>query len=346
MEKKERFINYLNNKKLDRVPIAFYHHYLNDMMLYNMNQGLKSRDLFEKNIEGHRLTKEKFDPDMVKIMNDSLMIMPLDVKNVKKPSDLAKVKPQGVDSKWADMSIELAKRVIEIYADSGNPPVFFTSFGPAYIMRSNLARIGNLMAGSQFFENKILKFVKEDKEALKEFADKISQAVVKFNERLFAETKIDGIYFSVNNQNEFFANEIYREIISPYDKYILNEANKISQMNLLHICGYRKKANNLETFKDYEAKAYNWAVHAEKVSLSEGKKLFGGKAVFGGFEQNGLIAKANKEEIEKEVYRILDESGQIGIMLGADCTLPTNFDDSRLNWVKEACENYAKEKNS
>ncbi|MDO5014957.1 MAG: uroporphyrinogen decarboxylase family protein [Clostridia bacterium] len=342
MEKRERFINFLNNKPVDRVPIAFYHHYLNDMMLYNMNQGLTNSKLYEKNINAHLTSKQKFDPDIVKIMNDSLMIMPIDISEVKSVDDLAKVKPQAVDSKWADMSVNLAKRVKEIYADT-DAPVFYTSFGPAYIMRSSCARIGNLMAGTKFFETKILKWMQEDPMAVKELVMNLAKGVVEFNKRLFDEAKIDGIYFSVNNQNEFFASKIYRDVITPGDKLILEKANEVSNMNLLHICGYRGKANDLTTFKDYEAAAYNWAVHAEGVSLREGKTLFDGKPVFGGFEQNGVIAKGNKQDIEDAVYKILDDSGQVGIMLGADCTVPTNFDDSRLNWVREACEKYAKE---
>ncbi|MDO5022241.1 MAG: uroporphyrinogen decarboxylase family protein [Eubacteriales bacterium] len=340
MNKRERFINFLNNKPVDRVPIAFYHHYLNDMMLYNMNQGLTNKKLYEKNIEGHKLSRQKFDPDVVKIMNDSLMIMPLDVSGIKKPEDLIKIKPQAADSKWADLSINLAKKVKEIYADT-DAPVFFTSFGPSYIMRSNFARIGNLMAGTRFFESKILKFMQENPEAVKELAINLSKGVVEFNQRLFDEAKIDGIYFSVNNQNNFFASQVYRDVITPGDRMILEHANSLSSMNLFHICGYRGKANDLNTFKDYEAAAYNWAVHAEGVSLSEGKRFFDGKPVFGGFEQAGVIAKGDRQQIEKEVFKILDDSGQIGVMLGADCTVPTNFDDSRLNWVREACEKYA-----
>ncbi|MDO5028594.1 MAG: uroporphyrinogen decarboxylase family protein [Bacillota bacterium] len=342
MDKRQRFMNFLDNKEVDRVPVAFYHHYLNSMMLYNMNQGLKNEKIFEENIEGHKSTKMKFDPDLIKVMNDSIMIMPLDFSQAKNDFDLKNIRPQGPDSLWADKTIELAKRVKEIYKDS-DAPVFFTSFGPAYIIRSSFANIGNLMAGSKFFESKILKIAAEQKDDLKDLVRRVSEDVVQLNERLFKEAAIDGIYFSVNNQNNFFDKEYYREVFTPGDKLILDQANNLSKMNLLHICGYRNKANDLETFKDYKAAAYNWAVHAEGVSLKEGKEFFAGAPVFGGFEQNGLIAKGTKEEIKAEVYKILDDVGQVGVMLGADCTVPTNFDDSRLNYVVEACQNYAED---
>ena len=39
--------------------------------------------------------------------------------------------------------------------------------------------------------------------------------------------------------------------------------------------------------------------------------------------------------------KILDEAGQVGIMIGADCTVPTDIDDNRLEWVRQACVKYA-----
>ena len=34
-------------------------------------------------------------------------------------------------------------------------------------------------------------------------------------------------------------------------------------------------------------------------------------------------------------------AGQTGIMLGADCTVPTDIDDTRLEWVRQAAVKYA-----
>ncbi|MBQ9925802.1 MAG: hypothetical protein IJO51_07250, partial [Clostridia bacterium] len=94
-------------------------------------------------------------------------------------------------------------------------------------------------------------------------------------------------------------------------------------------------------FKDYDCAGINWAVTIEGVSLQEGKKLFGGKPVFGGFPQSGVLDKGTREEVVAYTHKILDEAGQVGIMLGADCTIPTDIDDNRLEWVRQACIDYA-----
>ena len=96
-----------------------------------------------------------------------------------------------------------------------------------------------------------------------------------------------------------------------------------------------------DRFKDYPAAAYNIAVYAEGVSLSAGKKLFGGKPVFGGFAQDTVIYKGTREEVKKATWDILDECGQLGVMIGADCTVPNDIDDDRFNWVRDAAIEYA-----
>ena len=174
--------------------------------------------------------------------------------------------------------------------------------------------------------------------------DIVAESIMKLNEMLVKECGMEGIYFSVNNQNHFIPDDLYRKYITPSDMKVMDHANTLSDINLLHICGYAGRANNLELFKDYHAAGFNWAVHAEGVSLAEGKKLFGGKPVFGGFEQATVIYKGSREEVEQFTWKILDEAGDVGVMIGADCTVPTDIDDRRLEWVRQACIKYAEKK--
>ena len=57
--------------------------------------------------------------------------------------------------------------------------------------------------------------------------------------------------------------------------------------------------------------------------------------------ERGGLDGLSREEIERFTYGILDEAGQVGVMIGADCTVPTDIDDERLDWVREACKKYA-----
>ena len=332
MNKKERFLNVLANKPVDYVPVAFFHHFCTQKEWF---RGMQNEEIFQKNIEGHRIARKKFDPDVVKVMNDSLMIMPVDMSFVECAADLRKIEPPRRGSLFFNKTKELTDRVLEIYADS-DAPKFVTGFSPIMIMR-----LGVNEALGSFGKPRTLELLEEDPDAFVDGLRIIGESIKELNEILIKECGAEGIYFSVNNQSHFIPDDLYAQYVSPSEKEVIAHANTLSDINLLHICGYAGKANNLQLFKDYDVPGINWAVHAEGVSLSEGKKLFSGRAVFGGFEQATVIYTGTREEIEEFTFKILDDAGQIGTMIGADCTVPTDIDDIRLEWVREACKKYA-----
>lgn len=75
--------------------------------------------------------------------------------------------------------------------------------------------------------------------------------------------------------------------------------------------------------------------------MAEGKRILNGKPVFCGLERAALIDKGSKENVEARGDQILDECGQIGIMIGCDCTVPSDNDGRRLVWVRQAAIHYA-----
>ncbi|WP_249299456.1 uroporphyrinogen decarboxylase family protein [Feifania hominis] len=326
-------MNFLANKPVDRVPVAFFHHFCSENEWF---KGLENEAIFEKNIEGHRKAREIFDPDVIKIMNDSLMIMPLDTSFVKTPADLRKIQPPAMDSAFVKKTRELTLRAMEFYAGS-DAPVYVTGFSPIMVLRASMGGI----APVEGEKPRLVSFLEEDPDSVVAALDILAESIMAIDEMLIKECKAEGLYFSVNNQSHIIPDELYSKYVTPSDMKVMDHANTLSDINLLHICGYHGRANNLELFKNYKAAAYNWAVHAEGVTLSEGKKLFGGKPVFGGFEQATVIYTGTREEVEAATYAILDEAGQIGVMLGADCTVPTDIDDNRLEWVRQAAIKYA-----
>lgn len=334
MTKHERFMNYLQGKPVDRVPVAFFHHFCGPT---EWGKGLVNTDAFERNINGHKLAREKFDPDVIKVMNDTLMVMPVDVSGVHCSQDLRGLHAPSVDSEYAHKLLELTKRVLTFYEDS-DAPKYATGFSPSTVLRCALCTGPFAGEGD---ESQLLAYIKEDPESVAVAIQNIGDDIIAINEMLLKESDIDGIYFSVSNQNAFFSDAEYRSLIAPVEKKVMDKANELSKVNLLHICGYHGRANNLALFLDLEAAAYNIAVFSEGVTLSAGKRLFGGKPVFGGFAQDHTIYTGTKQEVKEQTWKILDECGQIGTMIGADCTVPNDIDDSRFNWVVEACEEYA-----
>ena len=157
-------------------------------------------------------------------------------------------------------------------------------------------------------------------------------------QRVIEEAGTDGIYLSVQNvQSSTATKEAYQNYIAPSELAVLAEANKVSDYNILHICGYEHHQNDLSYYRDYEAKAYNWAVHTEKISLKEGKDFFGNKAVIGGFDNNTgtLLDSGNKADIARFTVDIIHEIGDTGVIIGADCTVDPQIGLDRLELVRQ-----------
>ena len=75
---------------------------------------------------------------------------------------------------------------------------------------------------------------------------------------------------------------------------------------MIHICGYAGRKNDLTTFKDYPVKAVNWATVVEGIPLEEGRKIFGNRAVVGGFANttDGVLYSGTEEQIKAETKRL------------------------------------------
>ena len=174
---------------------------------------------------------------------------------------------------------------------------------------------------------------------LKKGLDIISGDLAKLARRVIEEAGVTGIYLSLQNL-QGVSRETYDAILAPGEKAILEAANAVSDYQILHICGYAGHRNDLSWYTDYPAKAINWAAVVEGVPLEEGKRLFGGKAVIGGFGNldNEILYTGTKEEIQAETKRLLAAAGRTGVILGADCTVPRDTDWKHFEWVREAAK--------
>lgn len=91
-------MNLLAGKPAERVSVALFHHFCPPN---EWEKGLENQEAFKRNVIGRKLAREKFGPDAIKIMNDTLMIISVDVSFVKTASDLRNVHAPSVDSAFA-----------------------------------------------------------------------------------------------------------------------------------------------------------------------------------------------------------------------------------------------------
>ncbi|MDD6661842.1 MAG: uroporphyrinogen decarboxylase family protein [Lachnospiraceae bacterium] len=318
-----------DNKETTRVPVGFWFHFAPDQLFVN------DPEVRRKNIEGHQKYFDEFHPDFVKLMSDGYFHYPNPtLETITSVEDLKKAK-SGLVDEWIDQQVSLVKELTDRL--HGETATFYNLFAPVTVLGFALEDSGNQLT--------LAKLVKEAPQELAYALNVIKQDLAKLAVKIITDGKADGIYLSTKNiQDPTITAEEYHTLITPSEQGVLNAANAVSDYNILHICGYEGARNNLSIYKDYDVKVINWAAVVEEVSLKEGKALFGGRAVIGGFDntKNSVLYRGTKEEIQAEAKRLLDEAGTTGVILGADCTIPENTPIEHLNWVREAAQEYGR----
>ena len=319
MNKRERVLAAMNLQPVDRPPVGFWFH-------FQAEQGVG-----EACVQAHLDYYNHIDVDMVKIMCDSYFDYPNPVaKAVKEPKDWYAMKPLGKDSPFIREQVERARAVKAGLKD--DMVVIYNVFAPFSLIRFGVG------------DDLVMDHLRREPEAIAYALDVIAQDCCTLSELLITDAGIDGIYYCVQGgEKNRFTPEEYRRLITPTDKRVLEHANRFSETNVLHCCGWAGIPNHLEVWQDYPAKAVNWACFVENMNLVEGMKFFGGRCVLGGFDNRpqGVLYSGTREEVEAETARLIQRAGKTGVILGADCTLPATVDVNRFSWVVEAASRLA-----
>jgi uroporphyrinogen decarboxylase len=328
MSKKQLVLDAFDLKPVARVPVGFWFHFAQESDLY---RALTDPTVIQKNIDGHKKFYKDFQPDFVKLMSDGYFGYPnAPIVSARTAADLYIAAPIGADHPWIQEQAELVSKLTDSFGDE--VATFYNVFSPATFLRFLLGGVINTG------ERELADFILEDEHAVRHALNVIAQDLAALSQAVIAQGRATGIYLSVKNvQDSRITPETYRRVISPSERFVLDAAHAASAYNILHICGYEGGRNDLSVYADYDVKAVNWAVTVEGVSLSQGKRLFGGRAVIGGFgnTRESLLYKGSREDIEAYTQHLLEDAGKTGVILGADCTVPGDIDLNRLQWVRE-----------
>ncbi|MDR1972430.1 MAG: uroporphyrinogen decarboxylase [Treponema sp.] len=319
---RERLFKAFRNESVDRVPAGFWFHFLSGG---EFNSAVDNPALLEKNVAGHKQYIEAFHPDFVKIMSDGYFNYPRGQgKTYDSPESLAGIDVISADDPWVTQQVELVRRVAALQEDTA---YFYNVFSPL----NNLL----FLAG----RDQAFRFLAEKPEVCAKALDTIAAGLIVLAEEVIKKGGADGIYFSVTNPDAGkLPHPAYRRWVAPSELKVLEGAAAAGGRQILHICGFGGQHNDLQVFADYPVDAFNWATRLENVDLAEGKKIFHGKAVLGGFDNvpGSLLHWGSKEDIEAFTAKLLAAAGTTGVILGADCTVPADIDLARLEWVRRA----------
>lgn len=316
-----------DNKETSRVPVGFWFHFAPENLFDSRPE------IIRRNVEGHRRYFESFHPDFIKLMSDGYFRYPNPtLAEINSAEDLEQAR-SGLVNDWIDAQVALVKELTGIFGSE--TATFYNIFAPATVLQFALAEAGSSLT--------LASLIREHPKKLAKVLNVIKKDLALLAVRVITEGGADGIYLSTKNvQDPSVTTEEYHSVITPSEQGVLNAANAVSDYNIIHICGYEGARNDLSVYKDYDVKVINWAVVVEGVPLKEGKELFGGRAVIGGFDNttNGILYRGSREEITAETNRLLDGAGTRGVILGADCTVPSDTPLEHLEWVREAAEAY------
>jgi uroporphyrinogen decarboxylase len=306
-----------------RVPVGFWFHFLGEA---ETGDASVNPDLLAANIAGHRRFIESFKPDMIKIMSDGFFLHPSHGPLGSPKEALGAIEPVSAGHPWIDRQAELVKAVIDINEASRRTRRFYNIFSPSTTLRFMIGR------------DQLLSWLKAHPGQTKEVLDRLGESLANLAREVVL-SGCDGIYYSVQNPDiETFSYGQYDSFLKPSELWPLKTSSAAKGHNILHICGYAGVKNLLEYYRDYPAEIISWAAAVEGIPLGRGKRLFPGKCVLGGFPNTpgSLIHVGTEEQIKDRTRQILSESGREGVILGADCTVPSDIDLQRLEWVREA----------
>ena len=264
-------------------------------------------------------------------MSDGYFAYPNErLKKVQSIKELADIEPLGADHPWVSEQVELVQKIRAGFTE--DLVAIYNIFAPVTYFKW---LVGKVAGGDDI----IADFLAEDAVLTKRVLDVIAQDIAALTERIIKEAGADGIYLSVQSiQDARVSAEDYKAFIAPSELAVLEAANAAGGVNILHICGYEGARNDVHLFTDYPAQVINWAVGPEGISLAEGRRLFGGRTVLGGFEngKDGLLYTGSQAAIQDETKRLIAEAGKEALIIGADCTIPSDIKAERIQWVRQA----------
>lgn len=324
MTKKQWVIDAILGKKVEKVPVGFWFHYLED----EASNVYEHPELRLKAIEGHKEFVEAVHPDFVKLMSDGYFQYPL--PTIKKADDLRAVLSLPVTHEWINDQVLLVKEQIHHFPEE--IAAFYNIFSPVSYLVFGLEH-----QGLTDVETFLTDVAVNEPETFAQAIQAIEQTLKIVVRRLQEETDVTGIYYSTRNIfDDRFTSTRFKTLLRPADEAILKTSQAAGGINILHVCGYLGKANRLADFQDYPVPAVNYAASIESLPIEDAQVFFENQTIIGGFDnrKNALLHQANQSAIEKYTKELLEKAPATGFIIGADCTLPRDINRAIFDWVR------------
>jgi uroporphyrinogen decarboxylase len=308
MNKIDRMQTVLKGRTPDRVPASFWFHFPSDQAQS------------EESVKAHLNYYRQADIDCLKMMNEHPYRVNTTISN---PSDWRKIKPAPLSSDFYQATLDEIKMITDELA--GECLTAITIFNP-------------YSSGNHAADDLVTEHLKMDPDSVNIGLGTIAESLAEFSIACL-EAGADGIYYSAQGgEAHRFEEDTFLEVIKKHDLTVLNAVKSKSDFNIVHICNNNIR---LHLYSDYPGNVFNWAATAKNnIPLTAGKNLFN-RTILGGMDNRGLIVDGTPDEIEHRVHEIIRTFGTKNLIIGADCTLPTDIDINNIRAAVEATATFS-----
>jgi uroporphyrinogen decarboxylase len=203
-------------------------------------------------------------------------------------------------------------------------PVIQTVFSPI--------TVGGYLVGKS--QSRVVRELRKSPEIVGPALERIADALVHFSHQSVA-AGAAGIFYAISGYagRNVMKEDVYRDLVLPYDHAVLNELPREGWFNVLHLCGSNL---NFGLAGDLPAQAVSWSIHNQgNPSLREGREI-AGRAVMGGLSQRVALVYGPASKIEDEVRAAIEDTGGRGLIVAPGCSVPPRVRDANLAAVMSA----------
>ena len=311
MNRKERMNAVLRHEKSPETPVGFWLHFPKEA-----HKGAPA-------VKAHMDFVRQTDTDILKIMNENVFYDGM--TRIYSTADIPKFR--GYSRK--DDIFRNQMDVIRAVADQaqGDYPIISTIHGLVVSAFHETGFSGNYTSMGYG----LAIFCREKPEEMKRVFNTIAESLMELVD-CSLEAGADGIFYAaLGGDRNFFTDEEFNTFVRPYEQMVYDHIKSRTPLNVLHIC---KSNIELGRFADLNPAIVNWSIYQNKVSLTEGSKVFPNSVLLGGFQdRSGVLVDGTPDEIRAHTAAVLQEMKDTPFIVGSDCTLPTDIDLNRIRLV-------------
>ncbi len=203
-------------------------------------------------------------------------------------------------------------------------PVIQTVFSPV--------TVGGYLVGKS--QSRVVRELRKHPDMVGPALERIAEALVDFTRRS-VRAGAAGIFYAISGYagRKVMPEDVYRDLVLPYDQGVLNALPAKAWFNAVHLCGSNL---NFGLAVDLPGQAVSWSIHNQgNPSLSEGQKI-AGRAVMGGLSQRATLVYGPPARIRSEVNRAVKETDGRGLIVAPGCSVPPRVREANLEAMVEA----------